>query len=139
MTELRQQPRRSVAEVMTSPPIMIQADASVTDAAEILWSEGIGAVLVGGPDDVLGVLSERDVVALLAHGGNPDLTLVREAMTSPVIQLDVTDTVLDAAIQAVDIGVRHLPVMDGGVVGGVVSIRDLVLPASGSSAGRAVR
>jgi CBS domain-containing protein len=128
MTELRQQPRRHVGEVMSTPPIMVPAEATVADAAEVLYGEGVGAVLVGAPDDLLGVLSERDVVRLVAHGGDPSTTSVRDAMTAPVVRLDLADTLLDAAVQAVDIGVRHLPVMDGELVAGVVSTRDLVLP-----------
>jgi CBS domain-containing protein len=128
MTEIRQQPRRPVREVMGVPPIMVDADATVADAAEVLRGEGVGAVLVGSPDDLAGVLSERDVVDLVARGGDPRTSLVREVMTTPVVHVDAGDTVLDAAVQAVDLGVRHLPVLDGDRVAGVVSTRDLVLP-----------
>jgi CBS domain-containing protein len=100
----------------------------VAEAAEVLDGEGVGAVLVGAPDDLLGVLSERDVTALVAHGGDAKTALVRDAMTMPAVSIDAGDTVLEAAIRAVDLGVRHLPVMDGAVVAGVVSTRDLVLP-----------
>jgi signal-transduction protein with cAMP-binding, CBS, and nucleotidyltransferase domain len=128
MTEVRPQPRRRVSEVMGAPPIMVDAEATVADAAEVLHDEQVGAVLVGSPDDLLGVLSERDVVDVVARGGDPRTTPVRQAMTASVIRVEVDDTILDAAVEAVDIGVRHLPVMDGGLVAGVVSTRDLVLP-----------
>jgi CBS domain-containing protein len=128
MTETHQQPRRIVSEVMSVPAIAVHPEATVAEAAEVLHGEGVGAVLVGAADDLLGVLSERDVVALVAEGRDPRTTLVRDAMSRTVARIDVDDSLLDAAIEAVELGVRHLPVMDGAVVAGVVSTRDLVLP-----------
>ncbi len=128
MIEVHPQPRRRAREVMSSPPIMVEAEASVADAAEVLHGEGVGVVLVGSPEDVTGILSERDVVDLVARQGVPAATEVREVMTSPVVHVHADDTVLDAAVQAIDLGVRHLPVVDDGRVIGVVSTRDLVLP-----------
>jgi CBS domain-containing protein len=122
------EPRRRVAEIMSVPALLVEAEATVADACEVLDGEGVGAVFVGRPDDVVGVLSERDVVRLVASGGDPSTTLVRDAMTSPVVVVHADDTLLDAAVQALDLGVRHLPVEDGGRVEGVVSIRDLVRP-----------
>jgi CBS domain-containing protein len=113
---------------MSSPPLMVHEEASVADAAEVLYGEGVGAVLVGAPEELLGVLSERDVVALVAHRRDPETTLVRDAMTTPAVHVEAADTLLDAAALALVLGVRHLPVVDAGRVVGVVSVRDLVRP-----------
>jgi CBS domain-containing protein len=107
---------------------MVEPEASVADAAEVLDGEGVGAVLVGRPGELVGVLSERDVVRLVAQHRDLDAMLVRDAMTSPVVQLRPDDTLLEAALRAVDIGVRHLPVVGDLGVEGVVSTRDLVVP-----------
>lgn len=128
MSELRAEPRRRISELMSSPPVFVPADASVAEAAAVLYRRDIGAVLVGTAEHLLGILSERDVVRVVAHGGDSNAVRVGEVMSSPPIRLDAADTLLDAVVQAVDIHVRHLPVVDGGVVVGVVSIRDLAAP-----------
>jgi CBS domain-containing protein len=128
VTEVRVQPRRRVVEVMSTPALMVPPEATVAAAAEVLDGEGVGAVFVGTPDEVLGVLSERDVVRLAAHGKDLASVLVADAMTTPVVHLEADDTLLDAAVSALDLGVRHLPVFEDGTLTGVVSMRDLVRP-----------
>ena len=128
MTELRAQPRRRVAELMSTPPLMVPADTTVAEAAGLLFARNVGAVLVGTPDELLGILSERDIAEVVAHGRDPGRTTVGDAMTSPVVHVDVGETILDAAVMSLDLGVRHLPVLDGDRVEGVVSVRDLVRP-----------
>lgn len=109
--------------VLTVPP-----DLAVIDAAAILRDNYIGAVVVVGPDGgIVGILSERDVaVALPEHGVNIVGIAVREIMTE-----DVITCAADATLQQVlDImttnGIRHLPIVDGDRLVGLISIRDVV-------------
>ena len=115
-----------VATVMSWPISTVDHDASVEEVAEALSADELGAVLVLSDGALVGILSERDVVRHVAAGANLAHLKAGEAMTGDVITAQVDDTVLDAARVMSEAVVRHLPVLDGSSIAGVVSVRDLL-------------
>ena len=108
--------------------ITIEPDASLADAAKLLSQHRIGAVIVKGPGDrVAGLLSERDIVRVLAEKGAAALALsVGEVMTRRVVTCSEGDT-LDELMERMTTGkFRHLPVVAGERLVGVISIGDVV-------------
>jgi CBS domain-containing protein len=75
----------------------------------------------------LGAVSERDIVAALANGADPDLVWAEDVMSEQLVSFEAGDRVVDAAAELVDRGIRHAPVLEGGEVVGVVSLRDLTV------------
>lgn len=109
--------------------IVLSAGDTLRDAARTLWLEDVGAAIVDDGDRPVGILSERDVVAEAARGGNLDELRVRDAMTQHFVSARPYETVQDAAYQMLERGIRHLPIEDdAGRVIGMVSIRDLLRP-----------
>lgn len=108
--------------------ISIQPDRTVQDAADALKEHGIGAILVrenGG--DVLGVLSERDIVRGLAAQKEKVLDKkVTELMTSTVVTCSPLDTVDEIMELMTQKRVRHIPVTEDGALLGIISIGDVV-------------
>jgi CBS domain-containing protein len=108
--------------------ISVEPTTSVLEVAKILTSRRIGAVLVLDAGEILlGIVSERDVVkALSTHGGNVAGLNAEDLMTRDVITA-TPETSVDDAMEIMDKGYfRHLPVMEGGKLGGIISVRDLV-------------
>ena len=108
--------------------ITASPDSTLHDVVQTLSGKGIGAILVTGPDEgLLGIISERDVVHAIARSGAKVLDeTVRAHMTSRVITA-TSDTSVAEAMETMTSGrFRHIPVMRGSVVEGVVSIGDLV-------------
>lgn len=103
-------------------------DASLRQAALILTDRKVGALVVVDPDGALcGILSERDVVRACAEHGGAALEMpVSSAMTARVMTASLSDRIDQALARMTDRRIRHLPVMDGGKLVGVVSIGDLV-------------
>jgi CBS domain-containing protein len=97
----------------------------VTEVAKRMVAKDVGAVLVYDGGSLSGILTERDVLRAVADGID-DSTLVRERMTANPETLDADDTTEHAAVLMIHGGFRHLPVMEGGEVVGVLSIRDLM-------------
>jgi CBS domain-containing protein len=94
-----------------------------------MWAEDVGALVVGDARHPIGLISERDVVAELGQGADPDAKTAEEAMTNYVVSARLGDPLFDAASEMVDDGIRHLPVVDdGGNVVGMISARDLLRP-----------
>ena len=107
--------------------VSIVPDASVADAVRLLDQRGIGAVPVIRDGRVEGVFSERDVIRVLATQGAAALDLaVTQAMTTPAITTALDQNVLGALSVMTRQRIRHLPVVDGHTVVGIVSIGDLV-------------
>jgi CBS domain-containing protein len=107
----------------------IPEQATLGDAAAELARRRIGAlVVVDQAGDIAGVLSERDIVICLARHGDSRLLErpVAEAMTSPAITVDPREDVLSALALMTVRRIRHLPVVEGGRLAGIVSIGDLV-------------
>ena len=105
----------------------IAADATVFDAVHRLGEKRIGALPVVEGDRIAGIMSERDVIYCLRDHGPEVLEWpVSRVMSSPAITADPDTEVLTALALMTQRRIRHLPVVDNGVIRGIVSIGDLV-------------
>lgn len=95
-------------------------------AAASMRSRGVGALVVMDDDRLVGILTERDLLRAMADGLDPRATPVSACMTARPQTVSVEDTSEGAARRMVDLGVRHLPVVEDGRVVGVISARDLL-------------
>jgi CBS domain-containing protein len=105
----------------------VAPESSVSDVITELTTRRIGAVLVKRGDEVVGVVSERDIVrGLAAHRGAVLDLSAADVMTAPVITIRPGDSVAGAMELMTDRRIRHLPVVESGHLVGLVSIGDLV-------------
>ena len=112
----------------TSSLWTVSPDSSVFDAIKLMSDKNIGALMVMTPDKrLVGMFTERDYSRKIAlQGKTSKETLVSEIMVSNVITVTGEDTVEDCMRLMTDKRVRHLPVVKGAEVVGIVSIGDLV-------------
>lgn len=105
----------------------IAGDATVFDAIRRLGEKRIGALPVLDGDEISGIMSERDVIYCLRDHGPEVLEWpVSRVMSAPAITADSETEVLTALALMTQRRIRHLPVVDGGQIKGIVSIGDLV-------------
>lgn len=105
----------------------ISPDATVYEALERLAEHDIGALLVMEGDELVGIFSERDYARKVALQGRTSReTPVREVMTSKVYCVTPDQTVNECMALMTERRIRHLPVLEGGRVAGVISIGDVV-------------
>ena len=105
----------------------ISPDASLLDAVQRLGEKRIGALPVVEDGRIVGIISERDVIYRLRDHGRGGLDLpVGQVMSAPAITVDSETDVLRALALITERRIRHLPVVDGGRLRGIVSIGDLV-------------
>ncbi len=121
---------RSVRRLLESKPVELHAigpDAPVLEAIKQMAQQRIGALLVMEGDRLVGILSERDYARkVVLQGRSSRDTPVRDIMTAQVVSVAPDDT-CDHCMQLVtNRRIRHLPVLDGDTVVGVISIGDLV-------------
>jgi CBS domain-containing protein len=105
----------------------VSSDATVFDAVSLLAEKNIGAVLVMDGDKLVGLLSERDYTRkVMLRGKRSRETKVSEIMSSELKVVHPRQPVADCLRLMTDKRIRHLPVLDGEKVVGVISIGDLV-------------
>jgi CBS domain-containing protein len=105
----------------------ISPDVMVFDAIQLMADKNIGALLVTEGGSLVGILTERDYTRKIAlKGKSSKQTAVREILSGQVIHVTPDHTVEDCMRLMTDHRVRHLPVLDGDQLAGVVSIGDLV-------------
>ena len=105
----------------------IRPDDSVYDALKLLADHEVGALMVMDHGKLVGIMSERDYTRKIAlQGKNSRETPVREIMTKNVLVVSPKTRTRECMALMSDKKIRHLPVMDGNTVIGMVSIRDLM-------------
>ncbi|HEY3343816.1 MAG TPA: CBS domain-containing protein [Anaerolineaceae bacterium] len=105
----------------------IRPDATVLDSLRMMDSKGVGALVVTQDNHLVGIISERDYARkVILKGKSSKDTLVSEIMTAHVITVD-PDQTLDECMELMTTkSIRHLPVVDGERVVGVISMRDVM-------------
>jgi CBS domain-containing protein len=115
--------QKPIQQIITVKPTDL-----VRTAAEVLAKHRIGAVIVSGDGAMVdGILSERDIVRALGTTGPGCMTqTVQDLMTAEVIGCHLDDTATSVMERMTDGRFRHMPVIDGGRMIGVISIGDVV-------------
>jgi CBS domain-containing protein len=105
----------------------VAPESSVLDAIKLMAEKGVGALVVLDNGRLAGVVSERDYARkVILHGRSSQATAVRDIMTEKVCTVRSEQTIEDCMALMTEKRIRHLPVVDGGRLAGVVSIGDLV-------------
>lgn len=120
--------RKIIGEKPNQAVATVSEQETLGEAAGILSSKNIGALIVkDGGEGVAGIISERDIVRRLAADGAACLSAaVATAMTRNVVGCDPEDTAV-SVLQRMTAGrFRHMPVLEGGALVGVISIGDVV-------------
>ncbi len=105
----------------------VTPDMAVIDAIRVMAEKHVGALLVMEGPRMAGIISERDYARkVVLMGRSSESTPVRDIMTAAVRTIEAEDTVDDAMRLMTEHRIRHLPVLDGAKVVGIVSIGDLV-------------
>ena len=115
----------SVDRHMSRDLLTVEAGLPVVAVARRMVDRNVGAVLVLEDGRLAGIMTERDLMRAVARGLSDD-TIVGECMTAHPDTIAPDDTIEHAAVLMIHGGFRHLPVVDGDDVVGVLSIRDLV-------------
>ncbi len=120
-------PLSTVLEEKSGDVLQIDADATVFEAVTKMVEANVGSLLVVDEGDIVGIVTERDYLRRVTIEGRTEKeTAVRDIMTSP-LYVATPDTSIDECMALMtDRRIRHVPVVDGGKVVGVISIGDLV-------------
>lgn len=107
--------------------LSIAPDATVLDAVKRMAEKSVGALLVMDGDRLLGIVTERDYARKVVAGGmSTENTRVEDIMTADVLTTGVDQNIDECMMLMTEKRIRHLPVVDGDTVLGIISIGDLM-------------
>ncbi len=115
----------AVSEIMTRTSLTDAPTDPLVDAAARMWEQQTGSLLVMDGPALLGIITERDIMKAVARGMDLRGTPVSAVMTTQVLTVTPSTPVEEAARHMAERWIRHLPVVDGDEVVGMVSQRDL--------------
>lgn len=120
-------PGRSILEFLADRPVRgVSGSFTVASVCHRLREYGVGALVVVEERRLVGIISERDIaVRVIAGHRDPMLTLVREVMTHDPQTIAAEASLAEAQRRLIAGGFRHLPVMRGDEVIGMISLRDI--------------
>ncbi|MCB5945742.1 CBS domain-containing protein [Acidocella sp. KAb 2-4] len=120
----------TVRQILRNKPsgfISVAPEARITSVIATLAERGIGAVLVLDAGRLVGILSERDIVRSLAKHAQETLDMTATALMTPNPTTGTPETTVAEAMEVMTNGhFRHLPIMENGILTGLVSIGDVV-------------
>lgn len=115
----------SVRQHMSRDLLTVDAGRTVVEVAARMVERNVGAVLVVEAGRLRGIMTERDLMRAVARGLS-DAVTVADCMTADPETIAPEDTIDHAGVLMIHGGFRHLPVVDGDEILGMLSIRDLV-------------
>ncbi len=118
----------------------VDADRTVVEAARFMMEHNIGALPVLRNGELVGMFSERDIMnRVVAVGRMPGQTRVGEVMTANPRSVGVDESVENCLFLMREFGFRHLPIVEGKQLKGLISVRDVLLRESQGGKGNSQR
>lgn len=114
-----------ISEIMTKAAVTDSVDDTLAEAAGRMWEQQTGSLLVMDGERLLGIVTERDLLRVVAQGQDPAKVTLKDVMRTDVITIGPTTRLKEAAKVMATKWIRHLPVVEEGKVVGIVSQRDL--------------
>lgn len=120
-----------VEQLMTRELACIESTQAVSTAANIMRIKKIGSLLVMQGSEMIGIITQSDIVRkVVAFHLQPEFVQVQQIMNTPIISIDETESIFEAAGIMKAAGTRHLAVGNEDEVLGMLSVRDLLAPVS---------
>ncbi|WP_214401434.1 CBS domain-containing protein [Pseudonocardia lacus] len=119
-------PTDPIATIAATVVAEVDSSQTLRAVAEELVADEIGAVVVRVPGRPSGLISERDLAAVVAAGGEPGTVQAVDLMTTELVTAAPGDSIAEVGARMLDAGIRHVVLHDGEQVVGIVSIRDVL-------------
>lgn len=116
------------SDLMSSPAITMDEDATIDDVSKTMWDKGVGSVLIVNKDKKLvGILTERDILYAASHLLLGRDVKAKSLMSKNLVTASPDDEIVSVVEKMKDFNIRHIPVVDpDGTPLGVISSRDLL-------------
>lgn len=128
MAEIGLRPKLLVKDVMSSPVVTVEEDATVNHVAALMNKNALGCIIVTNKEGKpVGIITERDlVIRVLANNVKPDTVKANEVMTSPLMTVEPDTGIAETARRMNRLNIRRLGVIYKGQLVGIISSKDVL-------------
>lgn len=117
----------TVHDCMTTKPISVESNIAIQECAKVMKTNHVGALVIKDNHKSLGIITEQDIVRNgIAEGKNVLSMKVKELMEKNVITIKPSEDIYNALIKMRDYNIRHLPVLEKGVMVGLLTLKDIL-------------
>jgi len=117
-----------VIEAMTKKPLVVKPEDSLKNVANLMLKESVGGVVVKEGGKAVGILTEQDLIKIIAYGMDTEKTMLKDVMSTNLIKIDPNDDIYDAILKMNKENVRRLPVINkNGVFRGLLTVKDILI------------
>jgi CBS domain-containing protein len=116
-----------VRECLHQAPVTVPPECTVEEAAQLMGTHGVGSLVVVSGDEVVGIVTDRDIAVRAVGEGRGLTTHVKAVMSEHPVTIQGSADVFDAYRLLKDAGVRRLPVLEDGDLGGIITVDDLLV------------
>jgi CBS domain-containing protein len=116
-----------VRECLHEVPVTIPPECTLEEAARLMGVHGVGSLIVMSGDQVIGIVTDRDIAVRGVGAGRELTTRVKEVMSERLVTIQGSADIFDAYRLLKDAGVRRLPVLEDGDLGGIITVDDLLV------------
>ena len=114
-----------ISEIMTKAAVTDSAEDTLAEACDKMRHAQTSSMLIMDDERLVGIVTERDVVKTIAKGLDPKETRLKDIMTTDIVTIGPMTTLKEAANIMATKWIRHLPIVEGSRVVGMISQRDL--------------
>ena len=116
-----------VSECLHQAPVTVPPECTLEEAARLMGINGVGSLVVMSGGDVVGIVTDRDIAVRGVGGGRGSATHVKAVMSEHPTTIQGSADIFDAYRLLKDAGVRRLPVLEDGDLGGIITADDLLV------------
>ena len=116
-----------VRECLHEAPVTVPPECTLEEAAGLMGAHGVGSLLVVNGDEVVGIVTDRDIAVRGVGAGLEPVTRVNAVMSGHLVTIQGSSDIFDAYRLLKDAGVRRLPVLEDGDLAGIITVDDLLV------------
>lgn len=116
-----------VRDVMNKDVMTAESEITVKEAAKIMSQHHVGSLVILKKEEIVGIVTERNILVAVAEGKDAELTTVEEIMSKNVITVAPDKTIEDAVNIMVEHKIKKLPVVDAGKLIGIITASDIAV------------
>ena len=116
-----------VKDVMNKNVVVAKAKVTIREASKVMSKYKIGSLVVLKDGDIVGIVTEGDIMESVASDKNPDTDTIENIMSQKVFTVDPEDTIENAADIMVQNKIKKLPVVEDGKLKGIITASDIVI------------
>jgi len=114
----------AVGDAMTTLPVAVSPGTSIVECSRIMDKNHVGALIVRDKDKLVGLVTEQDIVRKAVAKGVDVNSKIKDITETEIVTIEPSADIYDALIKMKDMNIRHLPVLEGGKMVGLLTLKD---------------